>query len=164
MTLNIASYGSTRTACEFLTGIAYAMEVSGGLNQEMSDRIDEVVRPVRSARDWLWYVGQLMGGTKPLPEDFDRGLEAAQSRALDALPKFKELIGEACDTLVMTTRALGPAGEGKRVSSGIDGLAQGDDPRPAETMHGRRRRRRGRETSSARSRASTPSCAAALAP
>ena len=54
MTLNIASYGSTRTACEFLTGIAYAMEVSGGLNQEMSDRIDEVVRPVRSARDWLW--------------------------------------------------------------------------------------------------------------
>ena len=114
MTLNIASYGSTRTACEFLTGIAYAMEVSGGLNQEMSDRIDEVVRPVRSARDWLWYVGQLMGGTKPLPEDFDRGLEAAQSRALDALPKFKELIGEACDTLVMTTRALGPAGEGQR--------------------------------------------------
>ena len=45
MTLNIASYGSTRTACEFLTGIAYAMEVSGGLNQEMSERGRSFVPP-----------------------------------------------------------------------------------------------------------------------
>jgi len=112
MTLNIARYGSTRTACEFLTDIAYAMEVSGGLNQEMSDRIEELVRPVRLARDWLWYVGQLMGETKPLPEDFDCRLKVAQSRALDALPQFKELIGEVCDTLGMTTRALAPGGGG----------------------------------------------------
>jgi hypothetical protein len=77
------------------------MEASGGLNDGLSDRMDEVVAPVRSARDWLWYVGQLMSQTRPLPTDFDRGVVSAEERALEALPKLKALIGEACDLLVL---------------------------------------------------------------
>ncbi|MGO9418528.1 hypothetical protein [Roseiarcus sp.] len=92
-------YGTTRTLCEFVTDIAYAMEASGGLNDGLSDRMDELVAPVRSARDWLWHVGQLMTQMKPLPSDFGNGLDRAEERALDALPKLKALIGEACDTL-----------------------------------------------------------------
>ncbi len=96
-----ARYGTARTLCEFVTGLAYAMEVSGGLNDGLSDRMDEVVAPVRSARDWLWHVGQLMSQTKPLPSDFDRGLHSAEARALAALPTLKMLVAEACDTLVV---------------------------------------------------------------
>lgn len=96
-----ARYGATRTLCEFVTGLAYAMEVSGGLNDGLSDRMDEVVAPVRSARDWLWHVGQLMSQTKPLPSDFDRGLASAEARALFALPILKGLVGEACDALAV---------------------------------------------------------------
>jgi hypothetical protein len=94
-----ARYGTTRTMCEFVTDLAYAMEASGGLSDNLSDRMDELVAPVRAARDWLWHVGQLMSQTKPLPSDFDRGLDFAEQRALDALPKLKILIGEACDAL-----------------------------------------------------------------
>lgn len=93
-------YGSTCTLCEFVTGLAYVMEASGGLNDVMSDRMDEVVGPVRNARDWLWHVGDLMSHRKPLPSDFDDALDRAEGRALDALPKLKHLIGEACDALV----------------------------------------------------------------
>ena len=95
-----ARYGATRTLCEFVTGLAYAMEASGGLNDRLSDRMDEVVAPVRSARDWLWHVGDLMSQTKPLPSDFRRGLDSAEARARDALPLLKVLVGEACDALV----------------------------------------------------------------
>src|SRR5271165_4848780 len=89
-----ARYGATRTLCEFVTGLAYAMEASGGIDNGLSDRMDEVVAPVRSARDWLWHVGQLMTQTRPLPSDFDRGLDSAEARALDALPKLKILVSE----------------------------------------------------------------------
>jgi hypothetical protein len=92
-------YGVTCTLCEFVTGVAYAMEVSGGLDESLSDRMDELVEPVRSARDWLWHVGELMSQMRPLPSDFDHGLVCAEERARDALPKLKTLIGEACDTL-----------------------------------------------------------------
>ena len=95
-------YGATRTLCEFVTSVAYAMEASGGLDEALSDRMDEVVAPVRSARDWLWHVGQLMTQTKPMPSDFSRGLDSAEERALDALPKLKILLGEACDALAET--------------------------------------------------------------
>jgi len=101
----VLGYLSACTLCEFLTGIAYVMEDSGGLNDDMSDRVDELIEPIRTARDWLWFVGKLMSQTKPLPEDLDLGLEAAEIRALDALPKFKALIGEACDQLVETAFA-----------------------------------------------------------
>jgi hypothetical protein len=97
--VTFARYGATRTLCEFVTGLAYAMEVSGGLDDRLSDRLDEVVTPVRSARDWLWHVGDLMSRTKPLPSDFAGGLASAEARALDALPKLKILVGEACDAL-----------------------------------------------------------------
>ncbi len=94
-----ARYGATRTLCEFVTGLAYAMEASGGLDDGLSDRMDEVVAPVRSARDWLRHVGDLMILAQPLPSDLDRGLDSAKQRALDALPKLKDLLGEACDSL-----------------------------------------------------------------
>ncbi len=96
-----ARFGATCTLCEFVTGLAYAMEASGGLDESLSDRMDEVVAPVRSARDWLWHVGQLMSQTRPLPTDFDRGVVSAEERALEALPRLKELIDEACDSLIM---------------------------------------------------------------
>ncbi len=96
-----ARFGATCTLCEFVTGLAYAMESSGGLDDGLSDRMDEVVAPVRSARDWLWHVGELMSQTRPLPTDFDRGVVSAEERALEALPKLKALIGEACDTLIL---------------------------------------------------------------
>ncbi len=94
-----ARFGTTCTLCEFVTGLAYAMEASGGLDDGLSDRMDDLVAPVRTARDWLWHVGQLMSQTKPLPSDFDRGVVSAEERAREALPKLKALIGEACDTL-----------------------------------------------------------------
>ncbi|RBP08545.1 hypothetical protein DFR50_12527 [Roseiarcus fermentans] len=94
-----ARYGAACTLCEFVTGLAYAMEASGGLDDVMSDRMDELVAPVRSARDWLWHVGQLMSHMRPLPSDFDDGLDRAEERALDALPKIKELVAEACEAL-----------------------------------------------------------------
>ena len=97
-------YGATCTLCEFVTELAYAMEASGGLDERMSDRMDELVAPVRNARDWLWHVGQLMSHMKPLPSDFDDGLDRAEERALDALPRLKKLVSEACDALA-TTRA-----------------------------------------------------------
>ena len=75
--------------------------MTSGVYRDMSDRMDELVAPVRPARDWLWHVGQLMTHMKPLPSDFDDGLDRAEERALDALPKLKELIGEACDTLIV---------------------------------------------------------------
>ena len=96
-----ARYGTARTLCEFVTSVAYAMEASGGLSDGLSDRMEEVVAPVRSARDWLLHVGQLMIQAKPLPCDFDRALDSAEARARDALPKLKALIGEACDALVV---------------------------------------------------------------
>ena len=94
-----AQYGATRTLCEFVTGLAYAMEASGGLDDSLSDRMDEVVAPVRLARDWLWHVGDLMTRAKPLPSDLARGLDSAETRARSALPKLKDLICEACDSL-----------------------------------------------------------------
>ena len=92
-------YGTTRTMCEFVIDIAYAMEASGGLTDGLSDRMDELVAPVRAARDWLWHVGQLMTQMKPLPSDVDNGLDRAEARARAALPKLKILIAEACDAL-----------------------------------------------------------------
>ena len=85
--------------CEFLSGLAYAIEASDGLNDGMSDRVDELIEPIRSARDWLWAVGKLMSETRPLPADFDVSLDAAEAGALNALPKLKALVDETCDQL-----------------------------------------------------------------
>lgn len=94
-----ARYGTTRTMCEFVIDIAYAMEASGGMTDGLSDRMEELVAPVRAARDWLWHVGQLMTHMKPLPSDFGISLDRAEARAHAALPKLKILIAEACDAL-----------------------------------------------------------------
>ena len=42
-------YGSARTLCEFVTGVAYVMEASGGLDDGMSDRLDDLIEPVAAA-------------------------------------------------------------------------------------------------------------------
>ena len=76
------------------------MEFSGGLNQGLSDGMDEFIEPVREARDWIWHVGQLMILSRPLPNGLHEALESTETRALDALPKFKALMDEACDELV----------------------------------------------------------------
>jgi len=111
MTQESQKYGEARTLCEFVTGVAYVMEASGGINDGMSDRLDDLVDPVREARDWLWFVGDLMSRSKPLPPDFDRGVEMAESRALAAMPALKALLGDACDALARTHREFaGPVG------------------------------------------------------
>ena len=106
-------YGSARTLCEFVTGIGYVLEVSGGLNDRMSDRLDDLIDPVRKARDWLWFVGELMSQKKPLPADFDHGLQMAEARARAAMPEFKALLSDACDALAnvrpQTTTSGAPA-------------------------------------------------------
>jgi hypothetical protein len=90
-------FRSALTLCEFVTGMAYVMETAGGLDEAMSDRLDECVQPVRTARDWLWSAGGSMIRNESLPGDFDYGLEVAQSRALLALPEIKALLEEMCD-------------------------------------------------------------------
>ena len=45
-----------------------------------------------------------MSATRPLPADFDVSLDAAEARALDALPKLKALIDETCDQRVIAKR------------------------------------------------------------
>ena len=92
------------TMCEFMTNAASAMEFSGGLNQNLSDRMDELIEPVREARDWIWHVGQLMILSRPLPNGLHETLESTEDRALEALPKFKALIDEACDELVRAAK------------------------------------------------------------
>ena len=104
-----AKYGQTRTLCEFMTNIAYAMETSGGLDQGLSDRMDAVVEPIRMARDWMWFSGQLMSQSKPLPSDFHQTLEVAEGRALEALPKLRALIDEACEALALAAQKTEPA-------------------------------------------------------
>ena len=71
------------------------MEASGGLNDRMSDRMDELIEPIRSAGDWLWAVGNLISETKPLPADFDVSLDVAEVRAL---------VGEVCGQLAEMSR------------------------------------------------------------
>ena len=95
-----AKYVRTCTMCEFITNAASAMKFNGGLNQSLSDRMDEVIEPVREARDWIWHVGQLMILSRPLPNGLHETLESTENRALEALPKFKALMDEACDELV----------------------------------------------------------------
>jgi hypothetical protein len=107
MTYDRAQYGKTRALCEFLTDMAYAMEISGGLDEGLSDRMDELIEPIRTARDWLQYVGRLMSESKSLPADFDSVVDVAEIRALAVLPQLKAMVDEACDTLVLTTAEVG---------------------------------------------------------
>ena len=93
-------YVETCTICELMMGVASAMEIGGGLNQDLSDRIEENIAPIRAVRDLMRHAGSLMIQSRPLPIDFDETLEIAQRRVLEALPKFRGLLDEACDGLV----------------------------------------------------------------
>ena len=94
----------TRTMCECMTNVVAAMEISGGLNQSLSDRMEEIIEPIRMARDLMWLAGQLMIHSRPLPNGFHEALELTEGCALEALPKFKALLDEACDELILAAR------------------------------------------------------------
>ena len=94
-----ANYVRACTMCEFMTSVVSAMEISGGLNESLSDRMDDFIEPVRRARDWMREVGRLMVRSQPLPSRLREALEITEYRALDSLPEFKALISEACDDL-----------------------------------------------------------------
>ena len=107
-----AKYVRTCTMCEFMTGVASAMEFSGGLNQNLSDRVENIIEPVREARDWMWRVGQLMAFSRPLPSGFHETLERSEDRALEALPRFKALMDEACEELAHAAQGSTPEARG----------------------------------------------------
>lgn len=94
-----AKYVRTCTMCEFMTSLASAIQLSGGLNQSLSERMDELIEPVREARDWIWHIGHMMVLSRPLPNGLHERLDLAERRAHEALPKFKGLMDEACDEL-----------------------------------------------------------------
>jgi hypothetical protein len=108
-----ATYGKARSMCEFMANVAAVMEYNGGLDQSLRNRIEESVRPIREARDWMWRIGQLMIGSGPLPDGLHEALEITETRVREAFPRFKALMEEACDELV---RAAGEpkSGDGSR--------------------------------------------------
>ena len=56
---------------EFLTQTAGAMEVAGELHESLSDRVDELIDPIRKDREWLRFAGSFIVRGGPLPDDFD---------------------------------------------------------------------------------------------
>jgi hypothetical protein len=87
-----------RRACsltEFLTQTAGAMEVAGELHESLSDRVYELIDPIRKDRDWLRFAGSFMIRGGPLPDHFDDNLDAVEVRAFDAVPKLRLMVLEA---------------------------------------------------------------------
>ncbi|RBP16166.1 hypothetical protein DFR50_106128 [Roseiarcus fermentans] len=106
-------YGRLRAMCEFMTNVASAMEYSGGLNQVSRNRLQESIKPVREAREWMWDIGQMMIPSQPLPAGLHEALEITESRALDALPKLKAALDEACEEFLRAARRpVAPRGGG----------------------------------------------------
>ena len=95
MTHSRERYGQTCSRNEFLTHIACAMEIAGELHENLSDRMDELIDPIRKDRDWLQITGSFIVKDRPLPEDFDGRLDEVDSRALEALPKLRAMVLEA---------------------------------------------------------------------
>ena len=95
MTHSQQRYGQTCSRNEFLTHIACAMEIAGELYENLSDRMDELIDPIRKDRDWLQITGYLIVKGRPLPKDFDGQLDEVDSRALEALPKLRAMVLEA---------------------------------------------------------------------
>ena len=106
-----AKYGRVRTMCEFVTSVASVIEYSGALDEDLTTRMEKSLGPVREARDWMWRIGQLMAFSRPLPNGLHEGLEATETCAREALPKFRALMGEACDEMVRASRGPGPVAE-----------------------------------------------------
>jgi hypothetical protein len=120
-----AKYGRTRTIYEFMSDVAFALEASGGLNQDLSDRIEEIVVPIRTARDLMRHAGEMMVRSKPLPGHFDEVLDIMQDRALEAMPKLKALVAEACDDLILSVNSNGrDAGRSRAVATNESTRAQ----------------------------------------
>ena len=63
-----------------------AMEVAGELRESLSDRVDELIDPIRKDRDWLRFAGSFIIRGGPLPDDFDDKLGAVDVRAFEAVP------------------------------------------------------------------------------
>src|SRR5271166_2615132 len=64
-------YRRTCTVTEFLTQTAGGMEVAGELHESLSDRVDELIDPIRKDREWLRFAGSFIVRGGPLPDDFD---------------------------------------------------------------------------------------------
>jgi hypothetical protein len=95
MTHSQERYGQTCSRNEFLTHIACAMEIAGELHENLSDRMDDLIDPIRQDRDWLQITGFFIVKGRSLPEDFDGRLDEVDSRALEALPKLRAMVLEA---------------------------------------------------------------------
>ena len=112
-----ARYVRTCMMCEFMTSVASAAELSGGLNESLSDRMYDLIEPVRAARDWMQHIGRSMVRSEPLPSRVGEALEIAEYRVLDALPELKALIDEACEDLAGGAERPRPARDGVRPKS-----------------------------------------------
>jgi hypothetical protein len=95
MTHDKEKYRRTCTLIEFLAQIAGAMEIAGELNESLSDRVDELIDPIRKDRDWLRLAGSFMIGGSPLPDHFDDNLDTVKVRAFEAMPKLRLMVLEA---------------------------------------------------------------------
>jgi hypothetical protein len=99
-----ARYGRVSTMCEFMTNVASAMQFSGGLSDVLRGRVEESIKPVCEARDWMWDIGQLMILSRPLPAGFHEALEITENRALDALPLIRAAMDAAFDEFAEAAR------------------------------------------------------------
>lgn len=72
MTHSQQRYGQTCRRNEFLTHIACAMEIAGELQENLSDRMDQLIDPIRKDRDWLQITGSFF--VKGMLEAFERHL------------------------------------------------------------------------------------------
>jgi hypothetical protein len=88
-------YRRTCTLIEFLSQIAGAMEIAGELHESLSDRVDELIDPIRKDREWLRFAGGFIVRGGPLPHDFDDYLHAVEVRAFEAAPKLRLMVLEA---------------------------------------------------------------------
>jgi len=92
---NQQKYGRTCSLIEFLTHVASAMEIAGELHENLSDRVDELIDPIRKDREWLKLAGSLIVRGVALPDDFDGQLDAVELRAFEAAPKLRAMVLEA---------------------------------------------------------------------
>ena len=72
-----------------------AMEVAGELHESLSDRMDELIDPIRKDREWLRFAGSFIVRGGPLPGDFDDKLGAVEVRAFEAAPRLRLMVLEA---------------------------------------------------------------------
>jgi hypothetical protein len=106
MTHNKQKYRRTCTLIEFLTQIAGAIEVAGELHENLSDRVDELIDPIRKDREWLRFAGSFIIRGDPLPEDFDGELDAVEVRAFEAVPMLRAMVLEAFEKHIRPSTSI----------------------------------------------------------